>query len=222
MGKVAALSSSGRAGTGGLPAIDTAVSRITSERNIPASRTTSSRWGISRSCAAPGWADEPRSGRRTATGHGGTVAVGLLDRRPDRGADMREEQRRAHVTRDLAQVLVIPGRLDAPEHPGDSTASYQPTPKPSPLVVSAPSRECSLWSISKRTGVYSTCMSRMGSPCQPASGICAAPFGRWPERRAGQILATAVNTKPGKVGHHQRRYWPSCVLRPWCVSPSPG
>jgi hypothetical protein len=29
-----------------------------------------------------------------------------------------EEQRRAHVTRDLAQVLVIPGRPDTPEHPG--------------------------------------------------------------------------------------------------------
>jgi hypothetical protein len=77
---------------------------------------------------------------------------------------MREEQRRAHVTRDLAQVLVIPGRLDAPEHPGDGAASYQPTPKPSPLVVSAPSRECRLWSISEWTGVYSTCVSRIGEP----------------------------------------------------------
>jgi hypothetical protein len=45
------------------------------------------------------------------------VAVGLLDRGPDRRADVREEQVRADVTRELAQVLVIPGRLDAAEDP---------------------------------------------------------------------------------------------------------
>jgi hypothetical protein len=33
--------------------------------------------------------------------------------------------------------------------PGTGAASYQPTPNPSPLVVSAPSLECMLWSISE-------------------------------------------------------------------------
>ena len=37
--------------------------------------------------------------------------------------------------------------------PGVGAASYQPTPNPSPFVVSAPSLECRLWSISEWTGV---------------------------------------------------------------------
>jgi hypothetical protein len=36
--------------------------------------------------------------------------------------------------------------------PGSSPTPYQPIPKPSPLVVSAPSRECRLWSISEWLG----------------------------------------------------------------------
>jgi hypothetical protein len=48
--------------------------------------------------------------------------------------------------------------------PVTGPVSYQPTPNPSPLVVSAPSRECRLWSISDWTGVYSTCVSRTGEP----------------------------------------------------------
>jgi hypothetical protein len=47
------------------------------------------------------------------------VAVGLLDGRPDRRADVRQEQVRTDVTGELAQVLVIPGRLDAAEDPGN-------------------------------------------------------------------------------------------------------
>jgi hypothetical protein len=47
------------------------------------------------------------------------VAVGLLDSRPDRRPDVREEKVRTDVTRQLAQVLVVPGRLDAAEHPRD-------------------------------------------------------------------------------------------------------
>ena len=81
------------------------------------------------------------------------VAVGLLDRGPDRRADVREEQVRADVTRELAQVLIIPGRLDAAEDSRAGAASYQPIPNPSPFVVSAPSLECKLWSISEWTGV---------------------------------------------------------------------
>ena len=37
--------------------------------------------------------------------------------------------------------------------PGAGAASYQPMPKPSPFVVSAPSLECRLWSISEWAGV---------------------------------------------------------------------
>jgi hypothetical protein len=37
--------------------------------------------------------------------------------------------------------------------PGAGVASYQPIPNPSPFVVSAPSLECKLWSISEWTGV---------------------------------------------------------------------
>jgi hypothetical protein len=92
------------------------------------------------------------------------VAVGLLDGRPDHRADVREEQVRADVAGELAQVLIVPGRLDAAKDPGAGAASYQPTPNPSPLVVSAPSRECRLWSISECTGVYSTWVSRTGEP----------------------------------------------------------
>ena len=66
------------------------------------------------------------------------MAVGLLNRRPDRRPDVGEEQVRAHVPGELTRVLVIPGRLDAAEEPRRGVASYQPTPNPSPLVVSAP------------------------------------------------------------------------------------
>ena len=46
------------------------------------------------------------------------VAVRLLNGRPDRRANVGEEKRRGHVARELAQVLVIPGRLGAVEDPG--------------------------------------------------------------------------------------------------------
>jgi hypothetical protein len=43
----------------------------------------------------------------------GRVAVGLLDRRPGRRADVREEQRRADLGSDLVQVAIAPRRRDA-------------------------------------------------------------------------------------------------------------
>src|SRR5215216_5423768 len=46
------------------------------------------------------------------------VAVGLLDSRARGGSDVGEEQRRVYVARDLAQVSVVPGRLDASEDGG--------------------------------------------------------------------------------------------------------
>jgi len=44
------------------------------------------------------------------------VAVGLLNRRADRGAYVSKEQVRRYVAGELAQVRVVPGRLDASEH----------------------------------------------------------------------------------------------------------
>src|SRR5829696_2020733 len=41
------------------------------------------------------------------------MAVGLLDRRADRGPDVREEERRLDVAGELAQIGVAPGRGDA-------------------------------------------------------------------------------------------------------------
>jgi hypothetical protein len=93
------------------------------------------------------------------------MAVRLLHGGADRRADMREEQVRTDMTSELAQVLVIPGRLDAPEDTRDRVvASYQPTPNPSPLVVLGAEPECRLWSISEWTGVYSTRVSSTGDP----------------------------------------------------------
>src|SRR5215216_5301538 len=47
------------------------------------------------------------------------VAVGLLDGRARGGSDVGEEQRRVYVACDLAEVSVVPGRLDASEDGGD-------------------------------------------------------------------------------------------------------
>src|SRR5919107_4278467 len=43
------------------------------------------------------------------------MAVGLLDCRARGGSDVGEEQRRVYVARDLAEVAVVPGRLDTSE-----------------------------------------------------------------------------------------------------------
>ena len=44
------------------------------------------------------------------------MTVGLLDRRPDRRTDMREEMPRGDMAGELAEILVVPRRLDTPEH----------------------------------------------------------------------------------------------------------
>jgi len=49
--------------------------------------------------------------------------------------------------------LQAEGERQVEQTPGTGVASYQPTPNPSPLVVSAPSLECRLWSISEWTWV---------------------------------------------------------------------
>src|ERR671910_596208 len=43
------------------------------------------------------------------------VAIGLLDGRPRRGADVRQKERRLDVAGDFAQIAVVPSRLDTPE-----------------------------------------------------------------------------------------------------------
>ena len=77
------------------------------------------------------------------------VAVGLLHGAADRRADVGKEQRGADVAGKLSKIAVVPRRLDAVEDARVSGAPYQPTPNPSPFVVSAPSRECRLWSTNE-------------------------------------------------------------------------
>src|SRR5215203_7075348 len=48
--------------------------------------------------------------------------------------------------------------------PGVSPVPYQPTPKPSPFVVSAPSCECRLWTTSEFLGLYRSSSIRIGAP----------------------------------------------------------
>jgi hypothetical protein len=94
------------------------------------------------------------------------MRVRLLDGAAGRGPDVREEQRRGDAARDLAQVPVVPRRLDAVEDVGAPSPSsmYQPTPNPSPLVVVAPSCECRLWSTSDRSGLTRNSSRRIGDP----------------------------------------------------------
>ena len=79
------------------------------------------------------------------------MAVRLLDGRPDRRADVGEEQRRAHVTRELAQVLVIPGRPDAAEHPGHGRG-----------VIPADAESVAVGRLSPEPGVQALVDQRMG------------------------------------------------------------
>src|SRR5689334_15760822 len=58
------------------------------------------------------------------------MAIGLLDRTADRRADMCEEQRRADVTGELKQVLIVPGRLGAVKQTGCIRSSVPPDAKP--------------------------------------------------------------------------------------------
>src|SRR5947209_18368683 len=53
--------------------------------------------------------------------------------------------------------------------PGVAETPYQPTPKPSPLVVSAPSRECRLWSISECAGANRASSRRTSAEPEYAS-----------------------------------------------------
>ncbi len=48
--------------------------------------------------------------------------------------------------------------------PGVSAAPYQPMPKPSPFVVSAPSWEWRLWSMRECSGLYRSVSMLTGEP----------------------------------------------------------
>ena len=89
------------------------------------------------------------------------MAVGLLNGRPGGRAHVREEQRRADVGREAAEVAVAPRGHQAAVDAGRLAASvYQPTPKPSPLNVSTPSRACRLCSISECFGLVEQRLDR--------------------------------------------------------------
>jgi len=68
------------------------------------------------------------------------------------------------MTGELAQVLIVPGRLDAAETPRLRGGVIPADPEPVAVGRLGPSRECRLWSISEWTGVYSTRVSRTGEP----------------------------------------------------------
>src|SRR5215203_6016171 len=74
------------------------------------------------------------------------MTVGLLHRRADRRADVRQKQRGLNMRGELAEVGIRPGGRDAAVQRGPLPVPYQPSPKPSPLVGSAPIRACKLWS----------------------------------------------------------------------------
>jgi hypothetical protein len=58
------------------------------------------------------------------------VAVRLLDRAPDRRADVREDERRVDMAGNLAQVPVVPGGLDAVEHARCGSVVIPADPEP--------------------------------------------------------------------------------------------
>jgi hypothetical protein len=66
---------------------------------------------------------------------------------------VREDDARFDVRRQVSQVPVVPAGSTLWKTPGVSPTPYQPLPKPSPFVVSAPSCEWRLWSISECFGL---------------------------------------------------------------------
>ena len=72
------------------------------------------------------------------------MAVGLLDRRPDGRPDMGEEQAGGDVSRSSRRFWSFQAGSTLRNTPGVTSVTYQPRPKPSPLVASAPSREWKL------------------------------------------------------------------------------
>ena len=104
------------------------------------------------------------------------VAVGLLHRRPGRRADVREEQRRLDVAARSRRLTSLQAGVMLRYRPGrPPLVPYQPSPKPSPLVVSTPIRACRLWSIRPWSVLNSS--SSIASPADRSthsSGTCSS------------------------------------------------
>src|SRR3954470_13917613 len=95
--------------------------------------------------------------------------------------------------------------------PGVGGAAYHPTPNPSPFVVSAPSRECRLWSISECAGEYSASRRRIGEPEYASQRhivrlleAYAAPAARG----VGAISAPKIQRIGKKMPIQNRAVWP--------------
>jgi hypothetical protein len=74
------------------------------------------------------------------------MAVGLLNRRADRRAHVREERGDSTCAASSRRLASAQAGDTLRYSAGPSPVPYQPRPKPSPLVGSAPIRACRLWS----------------------------------------------------------------------------
>jgi hypothetical protein len=94
------------------------------------------------------------------------VAVAALHRCSARGPDVGEQQRCVDLRGDLAQIRSFQaGWVPLKTAGADSSpVRYHPMPKPSPLVVTPPSRACRLWSMIECSGRNSSSSARIGSP----------------------------------------------------------
>ena len=119
------------------------------------------------------------------------MAVGLLNGRPDRRADMREEQMRTDVPGELAQVLVIPGRLDAAEDPGDRCGVIPADAEPVPVGRLAPSREPSSGRSANRPGAGHVCEQ------DRRTGIAS-------QRHISRNFQPQADKDPAQVGNSRR------------------
>ena len=66
---------------------------------------------------------------------------------------MREDERREMCPESSRRLRSFQAGSMLWKTAGVSAPPYQPIPKPSPFVVSAPSAECRLWSISECVGL---------------------------------------------------------------------
>jgi hypothetical protein len=77
---------------------------------------------------------------------------------------VREEQMRTDVAGELAQVLVIPGRLDAAEHPGDRAGVVPADAEPVAVGRLGPEPGVQALVDQRMDRVYITWVSRAGEP----------------------------------------------------------
>ena len=127
------------------------------------------------------------------------VAVGLLHGAADRRPDMREEQRRADVAGELAQVVVVPGRFGAAED-ARRVGGAVPTDA-EPVAVGRLGPELRGQALVRRASWAPRRAppgSGSGSRSMRASGTFATPFGgRCHVRESG-----ALGNHPNGVIHN--------------------